>query len=61
MHAGFVGINVFHQRSGTAVLRKLGIFNTPAVLVVHRPYRVDSEFKDFVDRDVVAQAVAEAR
>jgi hypothetical protein len=61
MHAGFVAINVFHQRSGTAMLRKLGVFNTPAVLVVHRPYRIDSEFKDFVDRDVVAQAVAEAR
>ncbi|HEU5242818.1 MAG TPA: hypothetical protein VFU33_00325 [Gaiellaceae bacterium] len=61
MRAGFVAINVFHQRSGTAMLRKLGVFNTPAVLVVHRPYRIDSEFKDFVDRDVVAQAVAEAR
>ena len=61
MHAGFVAINVLHQRSGTTILRKLGVFNTPAVLVVHRPYRIDSEFKDFVDRDVVAQAVAEAR
>ena len=61
MHAGYVGINVLHQRSGVAMLRKLGVFNTPAVLVVHRPYRIDSEFKDFVDRDVVAQAVAEAR
>ena len=61
MNAGYVGINVLHQRSGVAMLRKLGVFNTPAVLVIHRPYRIDSEFKDFVDRDVVAQAVAEAR
>jgi hypothetical protein len=61
MEAGFVGINVLHQRSGTTILRKLGVFNTPAVLVVHRPYRIDSEFTNFVDRDVVAQAVAEAR
>jgi hypothetical protein len=61
MGAGYVGINVLHQRSGTAILRKLGVFDTPAVLVVHRPYRIDSEFKNFVDRDVVAQAVAEAR
>jgi hypothetical protein len=60
MHAGFVPIDVLQQRSGTAILRKLGVFNTPAVLVVHRPYRVDSEFQGFVDRDVVAQAVAEA-
>ena len=61
MGAGYVGINVLHQLSGTAVLRKLGVVTTPVVLVVHRPYRIDSEFKDFVDRDVVAQAVAEAR
>ena len=60
MHAGFVPIDVLQQRSGTAILRKLGVFNTPAVLVVHRPYRVDAEFQGFVDRDVVAQAVAEA-
>ena len=59
--AGFVAIDVFHQRSGTAILRKLGVFDTPAVLVVKRPGRIDSEFKGFVDRDVVAQAVAEAR
>jgi hypothetical protein len=61
MHAGFVAVNVLHQRSGTALLRKLGVVNTPVVLVVKRPANVLSEFKGLVDRDVVAQAVADAR
>ena len=61
MHAGFVPVNVLHQKSGTALLRKLGVVNTPVVLVVKRPANVLSEFKGLVDRDVVAQAVAEAR
>jgi hypothetical protein len=61
MHAGFVPVNVLHQRSGTALLRKLGVVNTPVVLVVKRPARVLSEFKGLVDRDVVAQAIADAR
>lgn len=59
--AGFVAINVLHQRSGVALLRKLGVVNTPVVLVVRRPARVLSEFNGVVDRDVVAQAVADAR
>ena len=61
MRAGYVAIDVFHQRPGTAILRKLGVVDTPVVLVVRRPCRIDSEFKGFVDRDVVAQAVADAR
>jgi hypothetical protein len=61
MGAGYVRLNVFHQRPGTAVLRKLGVLTTPAVLVVKRPGAVYSEFKGFVDRDVVEQAVADAR
>jgi hypothetical protein len=61
MNAGYVNLNVFHQRPGTAILRKLGVFNTPAVLVVKKPSNVYSEFKGFVDRTVVEQAVADAR
>jgi hypothetical protein len=61
MGAGFVKLNVFKQRPGTAVLRRLGVLSTPAVLVVKRPGAVYSNFKGFVDRDVVAQAVADAR
>jgi hypothetical protein len=59
--ARFVPIDVFHQRPGTAILRKLGVVNTPDVLVVKRPYLITSEFPGFADRDVVEQAVADAR
>ena len=62
MGAGFVRLNVRHQRPGTAILHRLGVLSTPAVLVVKRPGGVYSEFNHgFVDRDVVAQAVADAR
>jgi hypothetical protein len=61
MKVGFVAIDVFHQRPGTAILRKLGVVDTPEVLVIRRPGVVTSQFKGFVDRDVVAQAVADAR
>jgi hypothetical protein len=61
MGAGFLQLNVFRQRPGTAILRKLGVVTTPAVLVVKRHGGVYSEFKGFVDRDVIAQAVADAR
>jgi hypothetical protein len=59
--AGFVPLDVFHQRPGTAILRKLGVVNTPDVLVVKRPYLIYSQFPGFADRDVVEQAVADAR
>jgi hypothetical protein len=61
-HSGFVKLDVRNQRPGIAILHKLGgNVDTPAVLVVKRPGGVYSEFKGFVDRDVVAQAVADAR
>jgi hypothetical protein len=61
MGAGYLRLDVFRQRTGTAILRKLGVVTTPAVLVVKRKGGVYAEFKGFVDRDVVAQAVADAR
>jgi hypothetical protein len=61
MGAGFLRLDVFRQRPGTAILRKLGVLTTPAVLVVKRKGGVYADFKGFVDRDVVAQAVADAR
>jgi len=61
MRAGFVNVNVDRQRPGTAILHKLGVVDTPAVLVVKRPGLVYSEFKGFADRNVVEQAVADAR
>jgi hypothetical protein len=59
--AGFVVINSFHQKTGTAILRKFGVVDTPEVLVIRRSGVITSQFKGFVDRDVVAQAVADAR
>lgn len=59
--AGYVAINVFHQRPGTTILRKLGVTSTPVTLVVKRNGAIVSDFPGFVDRDVVAQAVTEAR
>jgi hypothetical protein len=61
MGAGYVSIDVFHQRPGTAILRKLGVVDTPEVLVVKRSGAITSQLKGFADRDVVAQAVADAR
>jgi len=61
MNAGYVAIDVFHQRAGSAILHKLGVVDTPEILVVRRPGTITSQFKGFVDRDVVAQAVADAR
>lgn len=61
MHAGFVAIDVFHQRPGTQMLRKLGVVDTPVTLVIKRPANILSQFPGLVDRDVIAQAVANAR
>lgn len=60
MKAGFVSVDVFHQRAGTAILRKLGVVDTPVTLVIKRPAHIVSQFPGLVDRDVVAQAVADA-
>jgi thiol:disulfide interchange protein len=59
--AAYVTLDVFHQRPGTALLHKLGVVDTPEILVVRRPGTITSQFRGFVDRDVVAQAVADAR
>jgi thiol:disulfide interchange protein len=58
---GYVAVDAFDQRPGTALLRKLGVVDTPEVLVIRRPGNIVSQFKGFVDRDVVEQAVADAR
>lgn len=59
--AGFVSVNVFRQKPGISLLHKLGIVDTPAVLVVTRRHAITAEFHGFVDRNVVAQAVSDAR
>jgi hypothetical protein len=44
-----------------ALLHKLGVVDTPEILVIRRPGTIVEQFKGFVDRDVVEQAVADAR
>jgi hypothetical protein len=59
--AAFVRLNVNSQRSGMPILRKLGVVDTPAVLVVKRPHTVTAELPGFIDQNVVEQAVTDAR
>jgi hypothetical protein len=61
-NVGFVALDVVKQREGGPVLAKLGVIDTPAVLVVRRHgSSVVARFRGFVDRDTVEQAVADAR
>jgi hypothetical protein len=60
-HTGFVSLNVFRQANGAPLLKKLGVLETPAVLVVMRPARIFAQLDGFTDRDTVRQAVANAR
>lgn len=59
--AGFVPLNVFRQKNGSPILRKLGVVDTPAVLVISRPAHVYAELPGVPDRTIVEQAVADAR
>ena len=59
--AGFVHLDVFRQKEGNPILRKLGVIETPAVLVVSRPAHVYANLPGVTDRTIVAQAVADAR
>jgi hypothetical protein len=59
--AGFVSVDAFRQRPGIAALHKLGVVNTPVVLVVKRPYLITFQSHGFADSGVVEQAVADAR
>jgi thiol:disulfide interchange protein len=61
-NAGFVSLNVVKQREGGPLLTKLGVVDTPAVLVVRRRGgSVFAKLHGFVDRQTVEQAVADAR
>lgn len=60
-HAGFVPLDVFRQKNGNPILHKLGVVDTPAVLVVSRPANVYAKLPGVPDRLIVEQAVADAR
>lgn len=59
--AGFVSLDVLRQKQGSPILHKLGVVDTPVVLVISRPARVYAKFPGVPDRTVVEQAVADAR
>jgi hypothetical protein len=59
--AGFVSLNVFKQADGAPLLKKLGLIQAPAVLIVTRPARIFAQLEGFADRVTVEQAVADAR
>jgi hypothetical protein len=59
-HAGFVPLNVLHQREAGPLMRQLGVLPDPAVLVYRRPGKLVARFDGFADRDTVAQAVVNA-
>ena len=59
--AGFVALDVYRQKDGAPLLRKLGVVDAPAVLVVRRPATVFAQIGGFADRRIVEQAVANAR
>jgi hypothetical protein len=60
-HTGFVPLNVLSQADGVPLLKKLGLIEAPAVLVVLRPGRIFAQFEGYADRQTVEQAVADAR
>ena len=59
--AGFIALNVFKQADGAPLLKKLGLIQAPAVLIVMRPARIFAQLEGFADRATVEQAVADAR
>jgi hypothetical protein len=58
---GFVSVNVLRERAGRALAERLGVVETPAVIVYRRPAKAFLKLEGFADRDTVAQAVANAR
>ncbi|HUP31439.1 MAG TPA: hypothetical protein VM184_00255 [Gaiellaceae bacterium] len=58
--AGFLALNVLNEDVARALLNKLETVQDPSVLVVKRSGEVALELAGFVDRETVAQAVANA-
>lgn len=58
--AGFLALNVLNETVARALLAKLDGLEDPSVLVLKRSGEVALELDGFVDRETVAQAVANA-
>ena len=58
--AGFLALNVLNETVARALLKKLDDGQDPSLLVLKRPGEVTLQLAGFVDRETVAQAVANA-
>lgn len=59
--AGFVRINAFRQAEVAPLEAKVDVQGNPALIVMRRPTVVSFQVAGFVDRETIAQAVADAR
>ena len=59
-NAGFVALNVLNEGVARSLLAKVSSVQDPSVLVVTRAGKVAVELGGFVDRELVAQAAANA-
>jgi hypothetical protein len=57
----FLTINILKNSIGRPLAQKLGVIQTPSLVVFQRPANVFVRFAGFVDRDTVAQAATSAR
>jgi hypothetical protein len=59
--AGFLTVNILKNSVGRPLAQKLGVIQTPSLIVYRRPATVFVRFQGFTDRDTVIQAAASAR
>jgi hypothetical protein len=58
---GFLTVNILKNSVGRPLAEKLGVIQTPSLVVFQRPAKVFVRFAGFVDRDTVTQAATTAR
>jgi phage protein D len=58
---GFLSVNVLKNSIGRPLAQKLGVIQTPSLVVYRRPATVFVRFEGFADRDTVRQAATSAR
>jgi hypothetical protein len=58
---GFLTVNVLKNSVGRPLAQKLGVIQTPSLVVFRRPATVFVHFEGFTDRDTVTQAATSAR
>jgi hypothetical protein len=58
---GFLTVNILKNSVGRPLAQKLGVIQTPSLVVFRRPATVFVRFQGFTDRDTVVQAASSAR